>query len=374
MPRTAITAVVFLLAAVLAPTLAAQAPAVATKKGFSYCSVHDTGGHKVWATPVFEVEYAANDAWSRSEEMATDFHTYVGTLGGAGDKSCPFASPDRAAVEASRNEQQRILTQRFMGMVRANKWQDVAWTPKPWTPALLTKPAVVSKFYFCYGTDTDQRASVATGVFERSVDGADAMAPYTLAQGYDKEFSEYVVSAHGLPNASPSCYFKDTRAEAEKTLRDYRKLFKGFTMKFTDVAWTPSGKATASAPAAVVPPVAAHPASPAVSATPANAATAAGAKPRMGVRTSDVSPTLAVGIGLDAPRGALVIEVLPGSAAAAAGLKPMDVVLRVDNQAVTQAADLVAISQRLVPGSRARLHVWRERAEIEVALEGAGAP
>ena len=257
MQRIAFAAVVGLLMAGLSSSSRAQSPpSPATQKGFSFCTVHDITGHKVWASPVFEVEYPSGDLWTRTREMATEFHNLIGSMGGAGDKECALASTDRAAVEASRNEQRGILTARFMGLVSINKWLDVAWTPKPWTLALMAKPAVVSKHFYCYGTDTDQRATVASSVFEISMDGADPMAPYTRAQAYGEEFSRYLVAAHGLPQANPSCYFKDTHAEAEKALRDYRKMFSGFNLKFTDVAWRPTGgaRAASAAPASIAPP------------------------------------------------------------------------------------------------------------------------
>lgn len=256
MQRIAFAAVVGLLMGGLSSSSHAQSPpSPATQKGFSFCTVHDIAGHKVWASPVFEVEYPSGDLWTRTREMATEFHNLIGSMGGAGDKECALASTDRAAVEASRNEQRGILTARFIGLVAINKWLDVAWTPKPWTLALMAKPAVVSKHFYCYGTDTDQRATVASSVFEISMDGADPMAPYTRAQAYGEEFSRYVVAAHGLPQANPSCYFKDTHAEAEKALRDYRKMFSGFNLKFTDVAWRPTGGASApsAAPASIAP-------------------------------------------------------------------------------------------------------------------------
>lgn len=79
-------------------------------------------------------------------------------------------------------------------------------------------------------------------------------------------------------------------------------------------------------------------------------------------------------LGLDTPRGALVVEVLPGSPAAVAGLKPMDVVLSINGQAVNQASDLPVIISHLAAGTRASLRVWRERAEIEVQVDVAGQP
>ena len=375
MQRIAIAAVVALLAGFLSPSTRAQTPlAPATQKGFSFCTVHDVAGHKVWASPVFEYEYPSADGSSRTLEMATDFHNLIGSMGGAGDKVCALASSDRAAVEASRDEQRGILTARFMGVLAINKWMDVAWTPKPWTPALMAKPAVVSRHFYCYGTDTDQRATlastVASPVFETSMDGADPMAPYTLAEQYGKEFTRYVVEVHGLTQANPSCHFKDTQAEAEKALRDYRKTFSGFNLKFADVAWRPTGEAIA--PAGAVAPIMPPPAT--GSMPPPDPFAIPVPQARIGVRVTDVTPALAVALGLDRARGALVIEALQGTPAMAAGLKPMDVVLSINQQAVEQSTDLPVISGRLPAGMPALLRVWRERAEIELRVDIAGPP
>jgi hypothetical protein len=366
-----IAAAVCLLAGVLSLSTRAQTPPPpTTQNGFSFCTIHDTAGHTVWASPVFEVEHPSGDGGSRTSEMATDFHTFVGGMGGAGDKECASVTGDRAAVEASRNEQRSILTQRFMGVVRTNKWVDVVWAPKPWTPALMAKPAVVSKHFYCYGTDTDQprtlASSVASPVFEMSMDGKDPSAPYTLAEEYNKEFTRYVVDVHGLTQANPSCYFKDTRAEADKALRDYRKMFSGFNMKFADVAWRPTAGAVAPAvaPAPIAPPSAAG--------STTTATPVAAARVPIGVRVAEVTPVLALGLGMDRPRGALVIEVLGGGPAMAAGVKPMDVVLSIDGHAVNLFSDLPVISSRLQAGKRASLRVWRDRAEQEVMVDIAG--
>ncbi|MBS1219899.1 MAG: hypothetical protein H6R21_3032 [Proteobacteria bacterium] len=367
MQRIVVTAVLCLFAGLLSPPSRAQsATPPATRKGFTFCTVHDTAGRTAWASPVMEIEYLSSDPWSRVQDLATDFHTFIGGMGGAGDKQCAAATADRAAVEAFRNEQRSILTQRFMGVVRSNKWLDVAWTPKPWTPGAMVKPAVASKYFYCYGTDTDARASVASPVFEMGVDGANPMAPYTQADEYNKQFARDVVAVHGLADANPACYFKDTQAEADKALRDYRKMFSGFNLKFTDVAWRPSNAATA-------PPVAPVPARPAptTGSTPPSTPAAAPRVP-LGVRIAEVTPALALGLGMDTAHGALVIEVLPGSPAMAAGLKAMDVVLGVNEQAVNLFSDLPEISSRLPRGRQASLRVWRERAQRVVLVSIAG--
>lgn len=349
----------------LSPTLRAQSVAPpTTKHAFSYCSVIDTAGHKVWASPVFEYEYDPANAgqFSRTEDMATEFHTFIGSMGGAGDKACQSANV-RSELEALRNESRAILTKRFMGMIRAHKWMDVTWTPKPWNPATAAaKPATVTKYFYCYASDMapDQRKTVAALVFEMSVNSSDPVAAYTQAETYGKEFTRDVAAAHGLAQAYPTCYFKDTRAEAEKALHDYRKLFSGFNLRFTDVTWHPTQEPTTTPPADAVP------------TTPAGAPGAAPAQGTLGIRIDTVTPSLALALGMDRARGALVIEVLKGSPAEAAGLKPMDVVLGINRQAVNQATDLPVMTSHLSTGAPVTLQLWRERAEHEVRVELSG--
>ena len=60
----------------------------------------------------------------------------------------------------------------------------------------------------------------------------------------------------------------------------------------------------------------------------------------LGVETQNLSPQIAQGLGLDEARGALIARVLPGSAAAAAGLKAGDVVTAINGQRVDNAQAL----------------------------------
>jgi Do/DeqQ family serine protease len=59
-----------------------------------------------------------------------------------------------------------------------------------------------------------------------------------------------------------------------------------------------------------------------------------------GIGVQDLTPELAQALGTDIPRAAVVASVEPGSAAAAAGLAPGDVVTAIDGRPVTSAADL----------------------------------
>jgi len=99
---------------------------------------------------------------------------------------------------------------------------------------------------------------------------------------------------------------------------------------------------------------------------------------KLGVEVQTVDQSLAASFKLKAPGGALVSKVEPGSAAARAGLKSGDVILKYDGTAVTDAGALSMRVNTTAPGSDATLDVWRDgrpltlTARIESATRTAG--
>jgi serine protease Do len=92
---------------------------------------------------------------------------------------------------------------------------------------------------------------------------------------------------------------------------------------------------------------------------------------RLGVTIQEVNQTLADSFRLDRPEGALVSNVEKGSPADQAGLKPGDVIRKVDGQPVVASGDLPALIGQAAPGSRVTLDVWRQgRREELVARLG----
>jgi Do/DeqQ family serine protease len=84
---------------------------------------------------------------------------------------------------------------------------------------------------------------------------------------------------------------------------------------------------------------------------------------QFGVVVQDLTPDLAAALGVDAGRGALVAAVEPESAAAAAGLREGDVILRLDGRPVTSAAEI-----------RTRFGLMRVSARVELAVLRGGRP
>jgi serine protease Do len=94
---------------------------------------------------------------------------------------------------------------------------------------------------------------------------------------------------------------------------------------------------------------------------------------RLGVTVQDMNQALADSFGLARPDGALVANVAPGSAAAAAGLKSGDVITAVDGQPIVRSGELSSVVGLSAPGARVKLSVWRNRAAREIAATLGGA-
>ena len=94
---------------------------------------------------------------------------------------------------------------------------------------------------------------------------------------------------------------------------------------------------------------------------------------RLGVTVQDLNQTLADSFGLKRVEGALVANVAPDSAAAAAGLKPGDVITEVNGEPVVRSGVLSSLIGMSAPGERVKLKVWRDKGErtIEARLGGA---
>jgi S1-C subfamily serine protease len=74
-----------------------------------------------------------------------------------------------------------------------------------------------------------------------------------------------------------------------------------------------------------------------------------------------LEPADALKLGLDKAQGALVEAIYPDTPAAAAGLRPNDVILRVEGVAVRNENHLINLFAAMPIGQRVKLQVWRDR-------------
>ena len=98
---------------------------------------------------------------------------------------------------------------------------------------------------------------------------------------------------------------------------------------------------------------------------------------RLGVTIQQVNQALADSFNLPNPEGALVAQVTPGSAAARAGLKPGDVILKANGQTIVDSGDLPASIALAKPGEKLQMQVWRDGKPQEItatlqAIKGSG--
>ena len=81
---------------------------------------------------------------------------------------------------------------------------------------------------------------------------------------------------------------------------------------------------------------------------------------RIGVAIQEVDAQLAQSFGLDRPRGALVSSVENGGPAEAGGVKPGDVILKVDGKNIERSSDVPSLIAAVHPGGNTQLEIWRE--------------
>lgn len=88
----------------------------------------------------------------------------------------------------------------------------------------------------------------------------------------------------------------------------------------------------------------------------------------LGVNIQDVTRDLARGLGLPRPGGALATNIVPDGAAAKAGVKVGDVILRFNGIEIERSSQLPPIVGATEPGTRATLTVYRDGKEVELPV------
>jgi serine protease DegQ len=86
----------------------------------------------------------------------------------------------------------------------------------------------------------------------------------------------------------------------------------------------------------------------------------------IGVEPQDVTPEIAESFGLDQKTGAIVAGVLKNGPADRAGIKPGDILVRVDGQDITDTTRLLNLIAQIKPGTNAKIHLVRKNREMDL--------
>jgi Do/DeqQ family serine protease len=88
----------------------------------------------------------------------------------------------------------------------------------------------------------------------------------------------------------------------------------------------------------------------------------------IGVEPSELSPELAETFGVKASEGVIITGVLQDGPAAQAGMRPGDVIVKVDGKNVGNVSELLTAVAALKPGSAAPFNVQRADAQVELKI------
>jgi len=88
----------------------------------------------------------------------------------------------------------------------------------------------------------------------------------------------------------------------------------------------------------------------------------------LGVQSAPITPEIAERFGLGQTTGALVVDVVPDSPAAKAGIKPGDVIVRVGDAQVNAVEDLLAALRHHQPGDQVTVRILRNGQQRDVVV------
>ncbi len=80
----------------------------------------------------------------------------------------------------------------------------------------------------------------------------------------------------------------------------------------------------------------------------------------LGVQIQQIDEDIAAGLGLEQAKGALVVSVVPDSPADSAGVRPGDVIVTFEDEAIADIKDLTRQVAAVRPESKIELKVWRD--------------
>jgi hypothetical protein len=88
----------------------------------------------------------------------------------------------------------------------------------------------------------------------------------------------------------------------------------------------------------------------------------------LGLKLAPVSPAIAAAAGFHSRDGAFVQEVVPGSPAERAGIKPGDILVRIADRDVKTGRDVQDTMASLSPGAQTTVRIFRQGAQSDLAV------
>ncbi len=89
----------------------------------------------------------------------------------------------------------------------------------------------------------------------------------------------------------------------------------------------------------------------------------------LGVQVADVDPTLAAQDNLSIDHGALIVSIVPGSAASSAGLQAGDVIVQIGNNTVNDVSSLSDALATTNPGETVTVHIYRGSHQMTINVK-----
>ena len=90
--------------------------------------------------------------------------------------------------------------------------------------------------------------------------------------------------------------------------------------------------------------------------------------PSIGIQYAPLNPAIAAQIGVDQPYGAVVMDVVPGSGAADAGLQQGDVIVQVDGEDMREESALAQAISSHKPGDKIKVTILRDNKRRDVTV------
>lgn len=91
-------------------------------------------------------------------------------------------------------------------------------------------------------------------------------------------------------------------------------------------------------------------------------------RPWIGISTRNLTRLEARQLGLDVDYGVIVMEIVAGSPAERAGLEPMDIIVALEGDSVTNISELQQLIYRYKVGQKVTLTVYREKRQLELEV------